>query len=287
MNIKVSIIITIFNKLPYLKETITSALSQNFNSFEVIVIEDASTDGSTLALQEYQKNCKDSRISFHYMENNKGVVYCRNFGIKIARGRYLLPLDGDDLIEPDYLKLASEYLDNNKNCGIVYCKAYLIGNKSGIWQLPDFKEETIWLENSIFSSAMFRKKDAIKIGGYDSLFNKGHEDWDLWINILSLGRTVYRIDKVLFKYRITPKTRTYYADKVIEETTKNLFKKHFNYITKQPNSIEILSNLSNLISQKKQLTKEVKKTNRRFQKLKLITIILIISYLITGLAILY
>lgn len=131
--IKVSIIITTFNKLKYFRDTINSAINQNFDSFEIIVIDDHSTDGTIDALKSFENSLKVECVRFFYMEKNRGVVYCRNFGINVARGKYILPLDGDDLITEDYIKISSDYMDNNADCGICYCQARLFGKKNELW----------------------------------------------------------------------------------------------------------------------------------------------------------
>ncbi|MCS7278565.1 MAG: glycosyltransferase family 2 protein [Thermodesulfobacteriaceae bacterium] len=101
--IKFSIIIPTYNRINQVVEAIDSALNQICNSsYEVIVIDDGSTDGTEKFLSEYQKKVSNFRFLKH--EKNRGVAVARNTGIKIAQGKYLLFLDSDDLLLPDALK---------------------------------------------------------------------------------------------------------------------------------------------------------------------------------------
>ena len=197
---KVSIIIPCYNQAKFLVETINSVLNQTYDNIEIVIVDDCSTDNSKDIINDYLLKYKN--IKFYQNKTNKGVIYSRNFAIENCEGEYILPLDGDDLIEPTYIQKAVEILNKNKNIGIVYCKADFIGAKNGLWNLPLYDKKNIIYENCIFNSALFRKTDFIKAGKYKPEMEKfGSEDWDLWLSIIELGCEVYRIDEVLFHYR--------------------------------------------------------------------------------------
>lgn len=112
-----------------------------------------------------------------------------------------MPLDADDIIEPTYVEKAVKILDNNPNIGIVYCKAKIFGNYDKYWNLKPFNKSDILYENCIFCSALFRKSDFIKIGGYNNNMKYGCEDYDLWLSFIEQGLEVFQINEILFSYR--------------------------------------------------------------------------------------
>jgi glycosyltransferase involved in cell wall biosynthesis len=195
---KVSVIIPCYNQGAFLDEAVNSVLSQTFLDFEIIVVNDGSTDDATnRLLANYNK--LQTRV-LHIP--NQGLSEARNTGIREARGKYILPLDADDRIAPDYLAQAVEILDVQSDVGIVYCLAETFGARSGLWLSPEYSLSRMLLGNLIFCSALFRRNDWELVGGYRSNMAVGYEDWDFWLSIVELGRKVCRIPQVLFYYRV-------------------------------------------------------------------------------------
>ena len=123
---KVSVIIPVYNTQPWLRECLDSVLCQTLGDFEVICVDDGSTDQSGSILQDYA--AKDSR--FHILsQSNKGQSAARNAGLKVARGEYVYFLDSDDYIEPDLLETACQEMDS-KNLDIVFFDNATPGNNS-------------------------------------------------------------------------------------------------------------------------------------------------------------
>lgn len=99
--------------------------------------------------------------------------------------------------------------------------------KKKIWRLQEYSRDDIIFQNLIFNSALFRKSDFEKAGGYKECMNIGCEDWDLWISIIKNGVEVFRIDEILFHYRRTElKTRTDKAFLSRMEIFKEIFRNH-------------------------------------------------------------
>lgn len=197
--ITVSVIIPCFNHGKYFDEAVESVLNQTYDSFEIIVINDGSTDRYTI-----DKLNSFSKPKTHIIHTeNRGLSHARNIGIKNAKGIYILPLDADDKIANTYIKKAVSVFEDTKNVGIVYCDAYLFGSpyQEGIWNLPPYSLENILINNMIFASAFFRRSDWEKVGGYDEEMKHGNEDHDFWLKLIELGVTVYKIPEVLFYYR--------------------------------------------------------------------------------------
>ncbi len=200
---RVSVIIPCFNHGGYLDETVASVLAQSFRDFEIIVVNDGSTDDATLRLLAASR-WPQTRV-IHTA--NQGVAMARNNGIREAQGEYILPLDADDLIAPTYLEKTVAVLDRSAQTGIVYSHADCFGSRKGFWPVPDFSRKGMLLTNLIFCSALFRRQDWERVGGYNPNMISGWEDWDFWISLLELGREVYRIPEVLFSYRIVAGSR--------------------------------------------------------------------------------
>lgn len=196
--VKVSVIIPCFNQGPYLDEAVDSVLRQTFQDFEILVVDDGSTDQKTInVLKDYAK--PKTRV-IH--TENQGLSAARNNGIREAKGAYILPLDADDKIGPGYLEDAVRILDRHPAIGIVYCEAAYFGIRDGRWSLPDYSPDRLLLNNVIFCSALFRRSHWEEVGGYNVNMIYGWEDWDFWLTLIRVGAKVYRIPKVHFFYRI-------------------------------------------------------------------------------------
>ncbi|MBW1698264.1 MAG: glycosyltransferase [Deltaproteobacteria bacterium] len=194
---KVSVVIPCYNQGRFLDEAVDSVLAQTFDDFEIIVVNDGSTDPDTIELLSQYDRPKTRVIH----TPNRGLASARNTGIQEAKGEYILPLDADDRIGREYLEKAVRILDSDPAVGIVYCMAEFFGQKTGPWDLPDFSLERMLVDNLIFCSGFFRKSDWERVGGYDPNMMYGWEDWDFWLSIIELNRKVIRIPEILFFYR--------------------------------------------------------------------------------------
>lgn len=194
----VSVVIPCYNQGQFVDEAVDSVLAQSFTDFEIIVVNDGSTDDLTnRLLQNYTK--EKTRI---IVTANMGLAAARNNGIAIATGKYILPLDADDRIESTYLEKAVAILDTDSETGIVYCNARLFGAVETDWLLPEYSLEKMLVDNLIFCSALFRRDDWLEGGGYDPGMVYGWEDYEFWLGLIERGRKVVRIEDVLFCYRV-------------------------------------------------------------------------------------
>lgn len=224
--ISISIVIPCFNDGAYIQEAISSLEEQTIQDFEIIVVDDASTDGTT---PQMLASLSHPRLTTIYLDTNSGPAVARNRGIAQAKGKYILPLDADDKIAPTYLEKAKAVLDANEKIGIVYCEAELFGEKQGKWELPPYAFPQILVSNMIFATGMYRKKDWEEVGGYRENMRQGNEDYDFWLSLLELGREVYQIPEILFSYRIkkTSRTTQLQADSSREiDTYQQIFHNH-------------------------------------------------------------
>jgi glycosyltransferase involved in cell wall biosynthesis len=223
MSSKVSVIIPCYNLSDYLSETLQSVLNQSYSNWECIIVNDGSIDNTEVVALEYVN--KYSKFQY-YCKINEGVALARNFGIQISQGDYILPLDADDIIDQDYLKMAVEVLDANPEFGIVYCKAKFFGKYNGTWDLQKYDLQTMLLDNIIFSSSFFRRSDFFKTNGYNPNMRLGFEDWDFWLSLIELDIKVYQLPYVLFYYRQHDLSRNKVARQNIQKLYKQLFFNH-------------------------------------------------------------
>jgi glycosyltransferase involved in cell wall biosynthesis len=195
---RVSVVIPCYNQGAFVDETINSVLAQTWQDFEIIIVNDGSTDSFTVKHLQ-QLNFPKTQV-LH--TDNQGLSSARNNGIREAQGEYILPLDADDRIGPTYLEQAVRLLDADPELGIVYCKARFFGDRNSEWQLPEYSLEEMLLNNIIFCTSFFRRADWEEVGGFDPAMIYGWEDYDFWLSLIERGRLVKRIPEILFYYRI-------------------------------------------------------------------------------------
>ncbi|MGD1151726.1 MAG: glycosyltransferase [Syntrophales bacterium] len=195
---KISVIIPCFNQGLCLDEAVDSVLAQTFQDFEILVVDDGSTDPETVRMLKDYARPKTRVIH----TDNQGLSMARNNGIREAQGAYILPLDADDKIGNGYLADAVRILDRYPDIGIVYCEASYFGIKGGRWDLPEYSLDKILNHNVIFCTALFRRADWEAVGGYNVNMVYGWEDWDFWLSLIQRGRKVYRVPKIHFYYRL-------------------------------------------------------------------------------------
>jgi glycosyltransferase involved in cell wall biosynthesis len=205
----VSVIIPCYNQGQWVQEAIDSVLAQTRSDFEIVVVNDGSTDRMTNTLLEQYQHPLIKVIS----TSNQGLAVARNNGIAASSGKYILPLDADDRILPKYLELASGILDSHAEIGIVYCYGELFGEREGRITARDFSLPVMMVSNLIFCSAMFRRSSWEATSGYRKEMIYGCEDWDLWLSLIEMGCLVHRIPETLFQYRIRENSMNIDMDK--------------------------------------------------------------------------
>jgi glycosyltransferase involved in cell wall biosynthesis len=184
---RVSVVIPAYNRADTLPDALDSLLAQTYVDFEVIVVDDGSTDNTKSVVEEYCK--KDSRIIYYYQENKERSA-ARNQGIRLSRGEYITFLDADDAYFPQKIEKQVAVLDSVKDADFVYCHYKAMdraGNPVGNGDPLAYNlSGNIYPEILRFTGVsittpgvMVRKKLLDKIGGFDETMNS-HEDFDLW-----------------------------------------------------------------------------------------------------------
>lgn len=198
----VSIIIPCYNQAQYLEKTVQSALASGYRPIEILIVNDGSKDNS---LTVAQKLSAENGLIRVIDQKNSGVASARNRGISEAKGKYILPLDGDDLISENYISEAIQVLETNSEVKVVYCQAVKFDEKGQKpWNLRPFSRHQLAKDNMIFVAALFRKTDWQEVGGFSEDMKMGREDWEFWIKMLKHGGDVVQLPFVGFFYRLTP-----------------------------------------------------------------------------------
>lgn len=227
---KTSIIITCYNLGAFLAEALESALQSASPDFEVIVVDDGSTEAQTLTALESLESRYASNAQVRFIHQvNQGLAAARNTGIEAATGELILPLDADDKLRPAFIAKAAQIMADNPAVGVVHGWGERFGIRSGVWELPSVETSRILLGNGVPACSVFRKQIWEEVGGYDVAgFKEGYEDWDFWLGALERDWKFELIPEVVFDYRIRPGSMVSACNEpeVRQKLVLNLIEKH-------------------------------------------------------------
>lgn len=207
---KVSVIIPCYNLGQYLDEAVDSVLAQTFQDFEIIIVNDGSTDEFTNKLLANYIKPKTRVLT----TDNQGLPSARNNGIKTSKGEYICCLDADDKYHSDFLEKTVEVLnkDIEHGYGIVTTWLYTFGEANGICKSLDFNPYRLAMKNCVHVASIFRKECWEKKDGYSTNLS-GYQDWDFWLSIVAMGYKWFCINEPLFYYRRRPHSMIKESDK--------------------------------------------------------------------------
>lgn len=242
----ISIIIPCYNAGNYIKKAIDSAINQTYQDFEIIIIDDGSTDNSKQVISQFS----DSRIKYIYQEN-QGVSVARNKGIELSHGEFIAFLDADDIWHPEKLKIQLDFLEKNPDISFVYSNITMIEESTGAKftkTFNNFKTQKNLIKNLILTpfntpspcTVIVKKSCLFESGLFDPKIKNG-EDLDLWLRI-AMHSNFYCINKSLatavrkqdgITRTMNPldiiQNYTYILDKFFNETDKEkLYQKYKN-----------------------------------------------------------
>ncbi len=225
----ISVIIPTYNNEKFIAETIESVLSQTYKDYEIIVIDDGSTDNTCEILLPYM-----DKIRYHYKKNG-GIASATNAGIKLSKAKYVAFLDHDDLWVPDKLKTQIECFNKNPKIGLAYSKYSTFKNGKTLRKKPR-KGYTGWIfselisKSFILTSTVMVKTECLDVvGNFDEFFTLAVAD-ELFLRI-AMNYQCFFIDKELTKYRIHDRNAsrnviTY--DKELVEVYKKFYDNNYN-----------------------------------------------------------
>jgi glycosyltransferase involved in cell wall biosynthesis len=229
MRQSVSVLLPAFNAEKYIGASIESILKQSYKNFELVLIDDGSSDSTLQILKSYSN--LDNRIVV-ISQKNSGLSSALNAGLNISKSEICARIDADDIAEIDRLRQQLVFLNENPDISVVgsWIKIFGDGCISRVWKNPISPSEiylTIFIRNPLFHpSVMFRKSRVLAAGGYD-VSVPYDQDYDLWIRMSKAGDQFANIPKALTRYRIhkdqmgviyMPNTRFDWMQRNIEAT---------------------------------------------------------------------
>ncbi len=225
----ISVIIPCFNDGMYISETIEKIKAQTFKEFEIIVVNDGSTDDNTLEI--LNKLSREDIIVLH-KENGK-MSSARNFGANHSKGSLLVTVDADDYFDTTFFEKAFSILNNHSNIAVVSSYVKMFGEFNSKSRPRGGGEFNFLFSNECSAAAMIRKSCWEEIGGYDEEMKLGYEDWEFYIRIVQKGWQIYIMPEYLAYYRQTKKsTRINITEPNRKSIINYIITKHNNWYLK-------------------------------------------------------
>ena len=219
---KVTVYITNHNYEKYIKKCIESVLNQSFTNFELIIIDDGSTDNSKKIINQYEKFKK---ISIVY-QKRKGLNISNNVAIRLSRGEYIIRLDADDWLEKNALNIMVKYLDSNKDRALVFPDYFEVNEDERIIKRikrHNFDKVSLLDQPAHGACTMIRRKYLKEIGMYDESFSC-QDGYDIWIRLTHKYK-VGNVNVPLFYYRKHTNNLTNNSKRILN--TRSLITKKF------------------------------------------------------------
>lgn len=198
---RVSVLMPVYNVEKYVNEAVDSILAQSFTDFELIILDDCSTDGTADLVKEYA----DERIVYHCNEKNLGLANNLNVGLSLAKGELIARMDGDDISFPDRFRIQVDFLDKHTDIDLCSCGLQMFGTEDTIWvresNLENIKITMMFYSPILHASSVWRRESFAKRNLYYDQNAFPAEDYDLWSRAIFSCKLV-NIPEVLYKYRI-------------------------------------------------------------------------------------
>lgn len=202
----ISVFIITYNRESYLKEAIDSVISQTFSDWELIIIDNNSSDNS---VEGVIKPCmsKEPRIRLFLNDDNR-IAYSRNLALSKCSGKYVAVLDSDDVwMDNNKLKEQFDFLENHNDYVLVGGLGIVIDSKGNekeklvrLMGDADIRKKMLSYDNFIHSSVMYIREKVLSCGGYDESLSIA-DDYDLWLKLGCVGK-FSNIPKEVVKYRV-------------------------------------------------------------------------------------
>jgi glycosyltransferase involved in cell wall biosynthesis len=209
MSARITVIVPCYNLGRYVEEAIDSVLAQTRQDFEIIVVNDGSTDPYTNEVLCNLRRPKTTVVA----TANQGLPAARNHGLRQAEGEFVCFLDADDRLRPRFLERTVAPLEADPS--ITFASAWLqaFGAEAWTWRRDDCGFPTLLAECVVLTAAPVRRDALEGVGGYDcSAEIFGNEDWDLWISLTERGHRGIVIPETLFDYRQRPGSMRHQAE---------------------------------------------------------------------------
>ena len=230
---EISVILPVYNAENYLKDAIDSILNQTYQNFELIIVNDGSTDSSEEIINSYKSN----KIKYIENKENLGLIKSLNFGLDKAKGKYIVRMDADDISLPSRLKVQYNYMEENPD--VVACGTYIqhFGENLKIRKYPLTDEDVrlffvfrspIAHPSAIMQAVFFKGDNAVQ-------YNKDYlyaEDYKLWSDLMCYGK-ITNIPDCLLKYRVSATQITQKNGGKCIETSQKIRREYINAFFKE------------------------------------------------------
>ena len=195
----ISVILPVYNAEKYIFDAVQSILNQTYKNFELIIIDDGSTDDSINIISKFN----DDRIHIYNNEKNLGLIATLNKGLKLCKGDFIARMDADDISFPTRFDEQIKYFKTHPEVDILGTNYEIFGDAHQISNLPNNLEQIkleLLFHNVICHPAVMMKRQSIKNMSYNSKYLH-NEDWAFWLEGVKNGLTITNLNKVLLKYR--------------------------------------------------------------------------------------
>lgn len=227
--IKISVILPVHNGEKYVYEAVQSILNQSFKDFELLVINDASTDNTLSIIESFS----DSRLKLINIDKQTSLADVLNIGISQSICKYIARMDADDISEPSRLLLQYEFMEQNPdvvvsggNITLIDAKGVIIGNRKYKLKDSDLRKNIFIFSPFAHPATIIRKEALLKVNGYTKGLSKV-EDIDLWFRISKEGMFA-NINEYILKYRVLNTSQSLSNVRDHFKLTYNLRKKIIN-----------------------------------------------------------
>jgi CMP-N-acetylneuraminic acid synthetase len=219
----VTVYITNYNYKSYIEQAINSVLEQTYSDFELIIIDDGSTDGSRDIIRHYMNHDK-VRVIF---QENKGLNATNNIAIHAAHGKYIMRLDADDYLDENALLVMVNVIETSSDLAMVFPDYYIVDKNGSVTDQErrhDFKKSVTLLDQPAHGACTLVRRDCLlEVGAYNSKFTR-QDGWDLWLK-LTKDYSVRNVNLPLFYYRQHGKNLTADTERLLE-TRSAIYKAH-------------------------------------------------------------
>lgn len=198
MKEKIAVVIPCYNYGRFIEETVESVMRSTYSNYEIIVVDDGSTD--LLTLKVLNGLPVGNRLKVIRRENG-GLSAARNTGIHATNAKYILTLDADDLIAPTFIERGIELLHKHPEASFVYPLVQLFGNRQEIWETLPYDYHYLKFRNYIPATIIMKREVWERVGGYDETMRDGFEDWEFVLRAGARGYYGLHINEILFFYR--------------------------------------------------------------------------------------
>jgi glycosyltransferase involved in cell wall biosynthesis len=220
----VSVVIPCHGQARYLAEAVESVVGQTFADWEIVIVDDGSPDDTADVAGTLIAAHPDRRIRL-LRQANQGTPGARNAGIAASSGRYILPLDADDVLLPAMLERTVSLLEAEPALAIAYTDYRRFGSETGDVATGPWTMAALSYSCPLSSTTLYRREVWDAVGGYNTNMHHGYEDWDFWIGAAERGFLGRRIAAPLWLYRKAPQSRNVAAigrePEILEQIRRN------------------------------------------------------------------